>query len=29
MRRLFEADRDRQIAEVAAWLAGGDGDTLH
>jgi hypothetical protein len=29
MRAMFCASRNEQIAEVAAWLAGGDGDTLH
>jgi hypothetical protein len=28
LRRLFEGHRDREIAEVAAWLNGNDG-TLH
>jgi hypothetical protein len=29
MRAMFSASRNQQIAEVAAWLAGGDGIALH
>jgi hypothetical protein len=28
-RLMLQADRDQQIAEVAAWLAVGDGTALH
>jgi hypothetical protein len=28
-RLMLQADRDQQIAEVAAWLAGGGDKTMH